>query len=60
MENVMLKNSGFKTVSNISEMLGGKDTRRKDNSKGLTTNDKIYFKFALLKHPTMMSNQVFY
>ncbi|KAL4113004.1 hypothetical protein QTP88_016713 [Uroleucon formosanum] len=44
MENVILKNNGFKIVTNISEMLDGKGVRGEDIPEDLTTDDITYFK----------------
>jgi len=46
MENVILKNNGFKIVTNISEMLDGKSARGEDIPEDLTTDDMTYFKYA--------------
>ncbi|KAL4091721.1 hypothetical protein QTP88_026369 [Uroleucon formosanum] len=48
MENVILKNNGFKIVTNIFEMLDGKGTRGKDIPEDLTTDDMTFFKYALV------------
>lgn len=46
MENIILKNNGFKIVSNISEMLDNKGTRGKGIPEDLTTYGIVYFKYA--------------
>lgn len=42
----MMKNNGFKTVSNIIEMKDGKETKGEDIPENLTKNDMIYFKYS--------------
>lgn len=41
-ENIILKNDGFQILTNISEMLDGKGSKREN----LTTDDMTYFKCA--------------
>lgn len=45
-KNFVLKNNGFKTIRNITEMKDDKGTKEEDNPENLTTNDMIYFKYA--------------
>lgn len=44
----MLKNNKFKTVSNISEMLGAKGVRGENIPETLTIYGMVYFKYALI------------
>lgn len=48
MKDVLLKNNGFKIVSNIAEILDGKDARGKNISEYLTIDDMLYFKYAFI------------
>lgn len=58
MNNFILKNNGFKIVSNVFEILNGKGSRREDIPENPNTNDIVYFRYAP-KCPSM-SNKVFH
>ncbi|XP_060855950.1 uncharacterized protein LOC132933685 [Metopolophium dirhodum] len=46
LNNVLMKNNGFKVLKNISAILDGENTSRDGIPEDLTLNDMVHFKYA--------------
>ena len=46
LNNVLMKNNGFKVLKNISAILDGENTSKDGIPEDLTLNDMVHFKYA--------------